>query len=620
MMRKLNQNPLKNDMRKQRLFDLVFVFVFLAAAACFVLTAPLGITSTDEVQYQFVCCRLMAGEKLFADNWLIVGMQPLFQYLPFRIFYALLGGVDGIVLAMRYLYIAVKLIFFVYIYCRLRKYTLWAVFAAAFFAGTDLFGIKTISYYSICPQCILLVGMLLFYREDARPVHWILAGFFLSCGVLVFPPVAAVWLLYCCLTAVRHAAKKRGKPFLAQYDYVLSPRVWRWMLVGICAAAILFFILCALFFTGTDLRAILVGLRSISGFFGDGPLARMSFLAIRASKLKRYLRFMHPALVILTAAAFAGGLIVRRKAVGAQRFFFVALCVLCAAIAVRLLLLPYTKFRDASGDCSCHPLLLAVPALQAYVFTKNKDRRLFGFLLLAIAVSFVADVYSMNALGAFLLPGCVPSVLLLRAYYLEQRTRPAAEVKKKTGKSRKSSVLVRNAWGIAVCALFVLFPVLEAGHYVYMARLYETERLLVQTDAPLDAKIETGILKGVVTTREIKDNYDKSVRDAETCRRMCKNALFVIDYDTSVYVNAGCPVSTPFLHYLTADYGREEAWWALHPDKRPDVVYIPFFTLSYISHETMSAQEYLQYFREHADITVTEGEIGYFVRIRAWNT
>ncbi len=615
-----NQNPLKDDGQKQRLFDLVFAFVFIAAAACFILTAPYGITNADEVQYQFVCRRLMAGEKLFADNWLIVGMQSVFQYLPFRVYYALRGSTEGIVLAMRYLYIAVKLIFCTYIYLRLRKYALWAVFAAVFFAGTDLFGIKTISYYSICPQCILIVGMLLFLRENAKPIHWILAGFFLSCGVLAFPPAAGVWLVYCVLAAVRVRAKKRGKTLLARYDFVLSGRVWLWMLVGIGVTAILFFALCALFFTGTDVRAVLVGLKAILGFWGPGPLSNISFWGIRISKLRRYVRFMHPALVILTAVVFAGGLLVRRKRPEAQKPLFILLCFLCGVITLRLILLPYTTFRDASGDCSCHPLMVAVPALQAYAFTKNRNRRLFGFLTFTIVLSCITDVYSMNSFGAFLLPGCVPSVLLLREYYQEMRTQPDAGMKKKRTRAGRSAASVRKARSAAVCALLILFPALEVGHYAYTARLHEVERIFVRSDAPLDARVETGVLKGVLTTRELKENYDKSVLDAETCRKLCNNTLFVIDYDTTVYMNADCPAATPFLHYLTDSYAREEAWWTLHPEKRPDLVYIPFFTLSYITHETMSPQEYLAYFEENADITVTEGEIGYFVRILSWHT
>ena len=619
MIGNLNQYPLKNDPRKHRSADLVFVFAFLAAAVCFILTAPYGLTVTDEVQYPFVCLRLMAGEKLFADNWLIVGAQSMFQYLPFRVFYAFQGGADGLVLAMRYLYVGVKLIFCVYIYLRLRKYALWAVFTAVFFVGTDLLGIKTTSYYSIFPQCILIVGMLLFFRENAGPIHWILAGFFLSCSVLAFPPAALAWLLYCGLVAVRLIAQKRGKALWARYDFVLSARVWFWMLIGICITAILFFILCAVFFTGTDLRAIVFGMKSVFGFVGEGPVTKMSFFDIRISKLRRYFRMMHPALVTLTGAVFAGGLLAHRKFPKTQKPFFAALCFLCAAITIRLLLYPASLMKDASGECSCHPLLLAVPALEAYAFTKNKNRRLFGFLMLAVAVSCIADVYSMNTFGAFLLPGCVPSVLLLREYYLQTRTPSDTQTKGKPQKKYRSAVRSRKAWGAAVCALLILFPALEVWHYAYMAQLHETERLFLHAEAPLDACIDQGILKGVITTQEIKENYDKSVRDAERCRALCKKALFVIDYDTSVYVSAGCPVSTPFLHYDTDDYTREETWWALHPERRPDVVYIPYVTLSYIPNAAVSAQEYLAYFEKNADVTVSEGEIGYIVQIRSWN-
>ncbi|MBQ6023036.1 MAG: hypothetical protein IJL25_08910 [Clostridia bacterium] len=620
MLGEIKRTSIRIGNRELRASDLVFAAVFIAAAIFTLACVPRGLTVTDEVQYQFVCLRLLAGDKLLAGNWQVVSMQTVFQYLPFRIFYALRGGFDGLVLAMRYVYAGIKLIFCAYVYLRLRKYGLWAVYAAVFFGGTDLFGIKTMSYYSICAQTVLLVGMLLFINENQKPIRWILAGFFFSCCVLAFPPAAAVWLLYGILVAVRLLAAKRGRAVWDAYGFVLSGRSWLYMLLGIGASAVLFFILCAVFFTGTDLPAIFDGIKRVVGFVNSGSTAGPDFFSVRLSKLTRYVGFMHPVLLILTAFVFAGGILLRRFTKKAERPCFLLLCLLCAAITVRLLLLSDAEVGDASGECSCHPLFLAVPALAAYVFTENKDRRVFSFLIFCCAVSFVVDMYSMNSVGALLLPGCVPSVLLLREYWLEQLMGTAAE-KKKRGKSRtkkRNGLGTGKAWVAALCALCVLFPSLELWHWAYMAGLHETERMFFGSEAPLDAVLDTGVLQGIVTTRELKINYDKSVRDAEICRSLCENAFLAVDYDTSVYINADLPVSVPLLHYLTDNWAQEEYWWSLHPEKRPDVVYIPFFTLSYIPYERFTPQDYIAYFEKNADISVIKGEIGYIVVINDW--
>lgn len=623
MVAEQKQFALKIGKRQFVLSDLVFFAVFLAVACFFIVSAPYGLTVTDEVQYQFVCSRLMAGEKLFADNWLIMGMQTMFQYLPFRIYYALLGSVDGLVLAMRYVYVGIKLIFCAYVYLRLRKYGLWGVYAAVFFVGTDLFGIKTMNYYSISAQTVLLVGMLLFIKKDQNPICWCLAGFFFSCCVLASPPIAVLWLLYSVLVGFRVLIKKRERPFLEAYGFILSGKVWLYMMFGICVAAVLFLLLCIVFFTGSNFPAIISGIRSIFDFVSSGTVAGSTFLSVRLYKLSRYAEMMHPALLILSAIVFIGGLILRRFTEKAEKLCVVLLGFLCAGITIRLLLLPYKMVGDASGECGCHPLMPVLPALAAYVFSKNRNRRVFSFLILCMAVALVSDIFSNNSIGALMLPGCVPSVLLLREYWLEQRAVPNEEAKKnkkrKTKKQKNNEIVFRKVWCATACTLLVLFPVSEVWHYVYMARLHETERMFVRSEAPLDAAIESGVLKGVITTAELKENYEKSVRDAEKCRALCKQALLVIDYDTSVYVNAGVPVSTPFLHYLTYSWAREEAWWAAHPEKRPDVVYVPFFTLSYIPYESITPQEYISYFEQNADVTVTEGEIGYIVTVDSWN-
>ena len=56
----------------------------------------------------------------------------------------------------------------------------------------------------------------------------------------------------------------------------------------------------------------------------------------------------------------------------------------------------------------------------------------------------------------------------------------------------------------------------------------------------------------------------------------------------------------------------------MHPEKRPDIAYVPFSTLSYLEFGDIPAEEKLSYLREHAEIEVTKGEIGYIVEINRW--
>ncbi len=596
--------------------DVLFFVLFALLALYFFTTANTGITISDETQYQYVCQRLMRGEKLIADNWMIVGMQTVFQYLPFRAYVLLHGGTQGLILAMRYFYVCVKLCFFLYIYARLREHGFWALAAGVLFVGTDLFGIKTASYYSICVQTVSLTGMALFMHPKEKKFCSVAAGFIFSCSVLVVPVAAAVWVFYSALVLLRAASGKRKDRFLKNYDFILSPRRWVYIFIGICSCALLFLILCAVFFTGVDLSAITSGVKIIFRFVNSSAADGTSFSRIRLSKILTYTRLYHPALLILFAAALIAGMILRRFTSKYNRICFAVMGLLAAALNIRLLLLPEHSLADASGECVSHPLMISLLAAAAYVYTKEKNRRLFAFLALSFSVSLVFDAYSNNSFGSMLLSGSVPAVLLLKAYCTEQW----AEIKsaEKTVKKPRTNHTALKISGAALCAILVLFSGTEIWHYAYMARFHETERLFVRSAAPLDAKIESGALKGVLTTEELKENYEKSVRDTEKIRRICKNTFLSVDYDTSVYLNADLPVASPIPHFFGNDWSREEIWWEMHPEKRPDVVYVPFTTLSYIDYYDPSPEEKIAYFENKAAVSVTEGEFGYILRIDRW--
>lgn len=611
--------PAKHGMRNITAADIVFLAVFAALSVLFLCTAPYGITVSDESMYQTFCQRIADGDRLFVDDLMISNLLTVFTYLPFRFFTAVLGGTEGLVLALRYLYVGIKMSLFAWLYFRLRRYRYWAILAGVLFAGTDLFGLKTTNYYSVCVHAVCLAGMLLFVTENRKPLHCVAAGFLFSLAVIAEPVAAFVWLAYCVLVLVYVARRKKHAHAMEAYAFILAPRIWLYVFFGVCAALAAFIVLCAAMFTGTDLQSIAAGLGQMAEYITYGNGTGGSTLLIRLYKPLMYLFYYGPYFMVPFAVLLVLTLVPNRFAAKHKNGIFTALSVLYMLMSVHLILYPaYKNGNDAAGEAVSHPLLLPLLSLAAYALTNNKNKKLFAFLLTSIGVSFAVDCFSNNSLGSVLLSGSVPAVLLLREYYIERR----GEIVSASAKTRpaKDRVPVPDKkMGALLCVLLVFIPAFEAWHCVYMARLHETERFFCMSAAPLDAEITQGVLKGVVTTAELKENYDKSVRDAERIRAICKKGLIAVDYDTTVYLNAGVRVFTPATHIVGNDWHTEEAWWALHPEKRPDVAYIPFFTLSYIEFNDITPEEKLAYFERNADITVTRGEIGYIVKIERWH-
>ena len=615
----LKNKTANHGMRKITAADIVFLAVFIAVAVLFACNAPYGITVSDESLYQTFCRRISDGDRLFVDDWMISNLITVFTYLPYRFFTAVLGGTEGLVLALRYLYVGIKMSLFAWLYFRLRRYRFWAILAGVLFVGTDLFGLKTTSYYSVCVHAVFLAGMLLFVTENRKPLHCVAAGFLFSLAVIAEPVAAFVWMAYSVLVLVYVLRRKEHAHAMEDYAFILAPKVWLYVFFGVCAALVTFLALCALVLTGTDLRDIAAGLGEMLRYITYDNGTGGSTLLVRLYKPFMYLFYYGPYFMVPFAVLLALTLIPNRFAAKHSRGIFSALSVLFMLMSVHLILYPaYKNGNDAAGEAVSHPLLLPLLSLAAYRFTEHKNKKLFAYLLTSFGVSLAVDCFSNNSVGSLLLSGSVPAVLLLREFYTEQRgERVAASVKAREKKERRP--VPDKRMGALLCALLVFIPAFEAWHYVYMARLHETERFFRMSAAPLDAEISQGILKGVITTAELKENYDKSVRDAQKIREVCTKGLIAVDYDTTVYLNAGVRVYTPATHIVGNDWHTEEAWWALHPEKRPDVAYIPFFTLSYIEFGDITPEEKLSYFEKNADITVTQGEIGYIVSINRWH-
>ena len=152
-----------------------------------------------------------------------------------------------------------------------------------------------------------------------------------------------------------------------------------------------------------------------------------------------------------------------------------------------------------------------------------------------------------------------------------------------------------------------------------MANIHETERGFFQSAEPLDTTIDKGVLKGIVTTKTLAGLYAGSVADADTIRTVCRKGLIVVDYDATVYLNAGVPVRTPLVHVTGNDWTAEETYWRMFPDKRPDVAYVPYTSLSGIPFKDVTAEEKLAYFRKNAEVEILPGEAGSIVKIIRWN-
>lgn len=607
--------------------DWVAIFAFVAVAAFLIWNAPYGITEVDDATYQTIQQRLTKGDKLIADEWLMVLLNSYFWYLPYHFFYTILGGTEGIILCLRYLHCVIKLFFFWVVYVSFRKYRYWAILAAIIYVGFDPFGIKTQNYYSFCSNALLLMEILLFVKEETKPIHYCFAGFLLSCAVVSEPSIGFLWVLFCGLTLISHLCKKKNKRLPTFVGFLPDSRTWKFMVLGIVVAFVIFVFCGVFFFFGTDWKMLVSGIRQMiidSEYTPGGNILN----TLRLYKIWRSLKLYNLPAFFLFLFVLLLSLIIHHVSDKYDFPLFLILFILFISLSVFLLLQPLRAYPFAYGQCVSHPLLLAVMGIPAYAFAKQKNPQLFTFLLVSFLSSFCVDLISDCAFGSILLPGDVCAVILLRNYltefFLSKITNKKQNEEMEKTKQRQNAVrwhtdnITFKKFCAVVIVLFIVF--IESANYGYAAWLHETEYLYCGSDEPLDQRISLGAYKGIKTIQRIRNDFESCAMDMPRVRELCNQGLFIPSIAPGLYLDADLNISTyTSLAYCLDFWQQTELWWKLHPNKKPDVIYVPYHDLSYFNKEDETMEEKLEHINTLADYTIEDGIGGKIIKIISWH-
>ncbi|MBQ6018599.1 MAG: hypothetical protein IJL26_00330 [Clostridia bacterium] len=570
-----------------------------------------GIDTVDESFYYTIAQRLLQGDRFLVDEWHVSQFSAVFQLLPYRLCAKLTGG-EGTLLALRYLYLCVDLILYWYFYLKLRAKKAWGALAAALFCSFVFFGLYTFSYYTMCPQALAVMGMLLFVDDRRSPPRLLFAGLLLACAVLIEPTLTLVYAAYSVLVLIRAVRKRKGRAFLDAYAFAVNGRVWGYLTAtaALCAAAFLIYLVASSGFSAilANLPEMFTDTEYQFGWYGNGmnPI---------------YLRYMLEyydavPLVALALMPVLCGVLKKRCGARANTVLFLiagVLLLLCYAAAARRMLADRTRILMFM-QFQTVPLLLFGPV--PYILIEKKDRRVFAFWCLGFASSLSIDYFSEIIFGY---GGSLTyfSAVLCTVSYLAERKELLCAANRTDKKSRKAAPA--RALPIAAAALAALLLCCETGKIFVAANCDLVETAYnASSDRRRDAKLDRGPLKGVRTTAAHKEKYDAELDDLDIVRQNCGGAFYVAGIRCCDYLYADLPIAA----YSTAynedeDVGRQERYWALHPDKRPAYVYIPFYHFLTFE-DTGTADGRLAYFERLCVCEVTRGKAGYLVKVDAW--
>ena len=622
--------------------DILAAVLFLVMFGWYIYVAFIGLNPADESFYYTIPQRIFQGDRLFVDEWHVSQLSSLFQVLPYKIFTAVTGGTDGIILYMRFVTIVVTAVFYWFFYKKLRAYKAWGVLVTfllcSFFPG----GMLALSYYTISIYMLAVVCIVLFLsKNELTMITLILLGVAFSCAVLAQPVLVILFLFYSLLCLVC----SRTKTLFHSFDFVLNFRTWRGIAIGCFVSFLCFFAFLAIKSGLTNI------ISTIPELFGDTDYD-LSFNGVHIQaleyKIKGVFRFYGMHVSFLAVAVSIISLVTSRINKRSWKIktglFAVASVLLLAQVICGILSFRNQLKNIDHSQVFFYYFYLNFPftwfGLTCYGLCEKKPPQIFAFWIIGEAASVLVAYASQGFLtfggeisniATVLLFGMVVSEY--KSFFTEVnrgRNKP-----KHHPKRAKQHVLIRDKrlTKMAIYALRVVVVVCVCSivcwrsitFYFQGIHPYVETQASSFSDKRIRTTIEKGPHKGIRTTKELAEKYEDILEDLDQIAAGSKGqAVYFAGNCLFYYLYLDLPCGAYSVAYVDADSEtRQCRYWELHPERRPKYYYIPLYVDSLDfsttwANEQERMNEKLGFIQKLAVCNIVKGKAGYLVEIAKW--
>lgn len=188
---------LKSELRsKLTMLNVLPYLVIAGMTVLFLFRSVFGFDWSDETYYLALPYRFLLGDRLFVDSWDIHQTSALLMVPLLWLYRMVTGGMDGIILFMRVLYIlthAVVTLFMYRVVLRFFQRRMPSLLCAALFFSFTPYGINTFSYnsmaYLFTAVSILFLFLLYSSPLDSRWALFVglLSGVFFALSAISYP-------------------------------------------------------------------------------------------------------------------------------------------------------------------------------------------------------------------------------------------------------------------------------------------------------------------------------------------------------------------------------------------------------------------------------------------------
>ena len=609
--------------------DAVAFLAFLALWIYYIVIVRYGVCYPDESAYISFAERFMHGERPLIDEWNTAQIASLLLCPLCRVYTALVGSNDGILLFMRYLFAAFNAAFFWCMYIPLRKWRWHALIATILFCAYIPGGLFACNYYTVPIRLLMLVCLILF-SDRQKPLPLLAAGVLLAVSVLQQPGLALLYLVYSVLVWIRFFKSKKGKPFWDEYSFCLRMRAWQYISLTAALCAVVFF--CWLT-ARCGLRTILTYLPYV---FTDPEYdysAHGGAWIIFFRKLAVCVQIYGAAcaicalVILVLSVVWACGKLRSRRAIW-QKLLFGAACAVWIWSCVQPFFLQTESFPDIFFKVYPAPLFWF--GFACYLLCEQKNKPLFFFWIVGLLSSLCIDVCSEVAISV----GVPISFLADTVFFtdLVGELRREVPLKKAVNmtqlRSRKKekllAVFVRRMTQLTCACFAVCFVLLLACENTVVPEHFIRGTPL----ASLAVTCEKGPCRSIRYPQSYGKYYSDSLSDIDTLKQKQPKNLFIYGMAPELYLYADLPYAAYSCwtwRYMPNLIERQILFWTLQPERLPECIYVPFFEPFHALDTAEDlTQEPLSQIREYLDpicsYTMETGKAGYILYVSHWDT
>ncbi|MEE0859618.1 MAG: hypothetical protein U0M12_09185 [Acutalibacteraceae bacterium] len=543
---------------------LIFTALMIIAVVFAIWKCSYGFGGNDEAFYLTIPHRLLMGDSLLNDEWHLSQLSG-FLLIPFvGIFEFITKSTEGIILAMRIIYIIFHSAVSVFIYIRLREYKYISMASALLYFLFTPFDIMALSYNTMALDLLVFTGVLMATADIKKKTPFIISGIAFSMAVLCCPYMAFAYILFGICVAVHYALKKTKYTNTFIFTDMFSAKTFLWFTVGVGIMAVIFV---AFVLSRTSLSEILKNLPYI---LNDPEHPQLSI----AEKLELYYTSVlscHPLLYIsfISYAIVLLFIIFDKK----RKQHSVVYLIASTVVTIFTFILFTNQLIETYFNVIMFPMIFI--GITSYILCDNKPKKLFASvfvlgLLYSVAVCFSSNQYFYVILMAIAVSN-VASLIFL-AVLIKEITENNS-----TSKHYKIIKNVSIAMAVTVIGFQGVLQIIVKAEHCF----WET-----QTPQNLVCQIENGPAKGIYTSSINCLEYNNIYEDIKSYSNLERgNILFLTEKCWCYLAVEDFPLST-FSAWVTPDSStltRLQEYYSLNPKKIPQYIYISKSSMEYFN-------------------------------------